>query len=134
MNAHRENRCGTNPAPTTSKPSFSPPGQAKGDQIYEDARAFCYGIGREAARPFVREQLADFSAAERLIIDRIAEWMGSRDCDIARLTSTNTELLTALKQIVEYEQIDGIGHRYTFDFHSPFGKAARAAIAKAEGR
>lgn len=51
----------------------------------------------------------------------------------AHLIAAAPELLKALKQIVEHEQIDGTGIRYTFDWHSPFGQAARAAIAKAEG-
>ena len=52
----------------------------------------------------------------------------------AHLISAAPELYEALKQIVEHEQIDGTGIRYTFDWHSPFGKAARAALAKAEGQ
>ena len=54
----------------------------------------------------------------------------------ARLIAAAPELLEALKEIVGLanETIDGCGHRYTFDYNSPLGRAARAAIAKAEGR
>lgn len=58
-----------------------------GDQIYATARAFCYGVAKDAVTPLVRENLADFSIAERLIIEALAEWMGSRDCEIAKLSA-----------------------------------------------
>lgn len=57
------------------------------NKIYADAKALCYGAAMEAAKPFERKQLSDFTVVERLMIDRIAEWMGSRDCEIEQLRS-----------------------------------------------
>lgn len=54
--------------------------EAWGDKIYEDARALCYGLASEALKPYNQ-----FSTRERQIIDRLAEWMGSRDCAIATM-------------------------------------------------
>lgn len=58
-----------------------------GDKIYEDARALCYGLaGREL------DPAAVLTVRERAIVDAIAEWMGSRDCEIAKLKADNARL------------------------------------------
>ena len=52
--------------------------------------------------------------------------------DAAALHRLLADLKTALKAIIEHEEIDGVGIRYTFDYHSPLGRQARAALAKAD--
>jgi len=71
---------------------------------------------------------ADFKEAEPGS-DRWDEEMAN-----AHLIAASPDLYAALKAIVDHENIDGLGIRYEFDFHSQFGKAARAALAKAEGK
>ena len=51
---------------------------------------------------------------------------------IVRAVNNHAALLAALKAIVEHQNIDGTGIRYEFDWNSPIGKQARAAIAAAE--
>lgn len=71
----------------------------------------------------------------------IAECFGRVDTNVyvnaaanASLIAAAPDLLAALKAIVDIPQIDGVGMRFTFDYNSPLGQQARAAIAKAEGR
>ena len=66
----------------------------------------------------------------------VAGTLGGNDEANAHLIAAAPELLEALKALVGLanETIDGLGHRYSFDYNSPLGKQARAALAKAEGR
>lgn len=61
-----------------------------GDKIYNDARALCYGVAADALKPALAGRYIP-SDRERQIIEAIAEWMGSRDCEIAKLKQGSLE-------------------------------------------
>lgn len=51
---------------------------------------------------------------------------------VAATVDAQAALRAALKAIVDQCDIDGTGMRYTFDYNSPLGKQARAALAAAD--
>ena len=116
-----EKTLGADAAVVEGAGSSAPDQLTHADRIYGDARAFCYGVAGEAVAPYT-----DFSHRERLIIDRCAEWMGSRDCQIERLTR-------ALKDVERHHVMlnGGIGRN---EERSTTLRIVRDAIAKAGGR
>lgn len=61
-----------------------------GDKIYADAEALCYGVASEVIGV---GRMVDFTVRERAIVERLAEWMGSRDCSIVRLREIADQLV-----------------------------------------
>jgi multidrug resistance efflux pump len=91
--------------------------------------------GIEAAEARASQAEAERDAAMGLLVDcqsgnatkawpRVAELSAEN----ARLRRDVEQLRQALKAIVEHELIDGHGIRYEFDYNSPLGKQARAAL------
>ena len=79
------------------------------------------------------EVVADwFTDCENLRLESLPAGLISDLCAGASALRAQSALVAALQAIVEHEQIDGIRVRYNFDFNSPLGQQARAALALVE--